>query len=132
MDIDYWIFTDAAKYVSEGRSPYDRHTYRYSPLVAYMFLPNIWWFWEFSRYLLLFFWTSLLIDRMYTYLTMDPLSNRTRALVAICCTPITLIMGHIAFRGSVDVVVNVLIFQMLIYLKRGNYDWAAIFYGIFF
>jgi hypothetical protein len=73
-----------------------------------------------------------MIDRLYTYLTMDPMSNRTRAILAICCTPITIVMGHLAFRGSVDVVVNVLVFQMLIDLKKGNYDWAAIFYGIFF
>ena len=39
-DADYEVFSDAATHVWGGGSPFARHTYRYTPLAAYICLVN--------------------------------------------------------------------------------------------
>lgn len=40
-DVDYHVFNNGSKALFAGKSPYDDEEYRYSPLVALIFLPNV-------------------------------------------------------------------------------------------
>ena len=40
-DIDYTVFTKGAQHVVDGQSPYKTKEYKYTPLLAYMLVPNL-------------------------------------------------------------------------------------------
>ena len=41
-DVDYLVVSDGAAHMARGGSPFDRETYRYTPLLALVVLPNVW------------------------------------------------------------------------------------------
>lgn len=40
-DVDYKVLTDASRHILNSSTPYNRHTYRYTPLIAIALIPNI-------------------------------------------------------------------------------------------
>lgn len=40
-DIDYEVVTDGAAFMAQGLPPFQRSTYRYTPLLAAALLPNV-------------------------------------------------------------------------------------------
>ncbi|KAF1336065.1 Gpi mannosyltransferase 1, partial [Globisporangium splendens] len=40
-DVDYDVYTDASREMAAGNSPFDRTTYRYTPVLAFLLLPNV-------------------------------------------------------------------------------------------
>lgn len=116
-DIDYLVFTDAARYVSRQRSPYDRATYRYTPLLAWLLLPTTWhgiWF-EFGKAL---FATGDVITGWFTYriLRMQGLDAQ-RSLKFASIWLLNPMVANISTRGSSEGLLAVLVVAML---------WAAL------
>uniref|UniRef100_A0A8C0T3F1 GPI alpha-1,4-mannosyltransferase I, catalytic subunit n=1 Tax=Canis lupus familiaris TaxID=9615 RepID=A0A8C0T3F1_CANLF len=108
-DVDYRVFTDAARLLSQGRSPYLRATYRYTPLLAWLLTPNVHLCEPFGK--LLFISCDLLAAWRST----------------ACCS----CAGWAgAGRGNADALVAALVLAALYLLARGRLACAAVAYGL--
>lgn len=122
-DIDYTIFTDAAQFVCNGSSPFDRATYRYTPILAWLMTPNLLAFRQFGK--LLFSLFDILSG--YTYYQILPSRiNRKLYVFLWLYNPLPLI---ISTRGSSESVICFLLSLVLYLLDRKQHSLAGLFYG---
>jgi GPI mannosyltransferase 1 subunit M len=127
-DTDYDVFSDAATHVYNGRSPYDRHTYRYTPLAAYICLVN-----NLVHPLAakLVFCVLDVLMGMFMWSLVES-QNRSRKYTMLYVAfwiynPVTVGMST---RGSNDNIIATLVFGSLYFLLRKQYVLAGLVYGL--
>ncbi|CAI5440817.1 unnamed protein product [Caenorhabditis angaria] len=135
-DIDYSVFSDAAKHVSNGGSPFDRDTYRYTPALAWILLPVV-QFPDFGKILFCIFdiIVAVLYFKIMDYELLknpsknsDDIKNRQTFNVAVfwLANPLTAI---ISARGNAESIVSAIVLLNLLLLQRGYYKTSALVHG---
>jgi phosphatidylinositol glycan class M len=135
-DVDYKVFTDASRHVVHNRSPYDRHTYRYSPLVAWMLVPNVILDPNWGK---LLFVVADVACGCFVYVLVKSELIRERAeasgidwtsVKAACLwlyNPLTIVVST---RGSADAVPSLLVLLTLVFLKAKCVKSAGLAFGL--
>lgn len=130
-DLDYFVFTDGAQYVLNGGSPYQRITYRYTPIFAYIVIPNHIVHPMFGKLLfcILDFSVILLIRKiLHTQIPYKYWVRYQNLLdLATAINPFVFILS---VRGSNDVVVGFVVLMCLYLLIKRYYVIAGALYGL--
>ncbi|KAF2837020.1 glycosyltransferase family 50 protein [Patellaria atrata CBS 101060] len=129
-DIDYMVFTDAARFISRGRSPYARDTYRYTPILAWLIYPTTWdglWF-SFGKVLFAFGdivtgWLIMLILQSYSGMP------RGRALKFASIWLLNPMVAQISTRGSSEGLLGVIVTALLWAVTQRHITLAGILLG---
>ncbi|CAA7405437.1 unnamed protein product [Spirodela intermedia] len=127
-DVDYLVFSDAAALMAAGSSPFRRSTYRYSPLLAALLVPNS---------LLHHCWGKLLFSAadlfvgyfIHVILKLREVPEKLRlySVVAWLFNPFTFTIGT---RGNCEPIVCAIVLWIIICLMKGNVLQAAFWYGL--
>ncbi|KAM3719742.1 GPI mannosyltransferase [Dirofilaria immitis] len=132
-DIDYKVYSDAAEYVCHGRSPYERVTYRYTPLLAWLLIPVVKWP-DFGK--ILFCAVDVVVGFLYFQLSVcnraaskneDELRMKKSVVIFWLANPLTAVISS---RGNADALVCATVLWTLYLLKQNQLWLAALVYGL--
>lgn len=133
-DIDYMVFTDAARYVSQGLSPYERETYRYTPLLAWILIPTSWpgtfWF-SFGKVL---FAISDVVAAWFIFIILQApeggAMTTERALKYASIWLLNPMVATISTRGSSEGLLAVMVVALLWAVTRRRIVLAGMLLGL--
>lgn len=122
-DIDYVVFTDAARYITQGQSPYNRETYRYTPLLAIILTPNIYWFKSFGK--CLFASADILVGYLiHRILVMRGMSSKM-ALKYDALWLLNPFVCNISTRGNAESLLGVMVLGTLYLILNRRYFYSG-------
>ncbi|KAN0024334.1 hypothetical protein ACTFIV_008740 [Dictyostelium citrinum] len=129
-DIDYVVYTDASRAVVNGLSPYDRSTYRYTPLLAYLLVPNILIHPAFGK--LLFVICDMIIAYLLKGILLERFPKITSRTLLICLASWLLnpFSINVSTRGNAESVIGAMVLATFYFLTKKNLTLASIFYGL--
>ena len=127
-DIDYHVFTDAARHVVEGNSPYLRSTYRYTPLLSVLLTPNITLHMCFGKVLFVLF-DVLAGYLLYKIFCVRGCPDR-RAVIASWLWLFNPLPLTVSTRGNAESIMAVLVLASIYFVLVKNVPMAAIFFAL--
>jgi phosphatidylinositol glycan class M len=130
-DIDYFVFTDASRFMAYGKSPYDRATYRYTPLLAWMLWPTSWsstWF-SFGKALfavadIVAGWLIILVLRSSYNMGME------RSVKFASIWLLNPMVATISTRGSSEGLLGVMVIALLWAVTKHHINLAGFLLGL--
>lgn len=127
-DVDYYVFTDAAEFISKGQSPYLRPTYRYTPLLAWLLQPNITLTGTFGK--LIFVFCDIMTGYLIYILCKSQNAKETSAVFCSCLWLLNPVPATVSSRGNAESIMAVLVLLCLKLLQEDRVIMAAIVYAI--
>lgn len=129
-DVDYDVFTDGARHVLEGKSPYDRATFRYVPILAWLLVPNVTLFAEWGK--VLFSICDMAIGSLlWSILVRHMHVPRDQAVRWVCgCFLLNPFTVNISTRGNADALVVMCVVGALWLLLERRLALAGAVYGL--
>lgn len=130
-DIDYQVFNDAARFIYlGGQSPFLRDTYRYTPLLAWIILPNHWFHWyHFSKitFIASDIITGILIINL---LKACQITSKRANLYTAAIWLLNPLVITISTRGNCETLLCLLIITTFYFLYHGKLLLAGLVYGL--
>ncbi|EEF32392.1 conserved hypothetical protein [Ricinus communis] len=127
-DVDYLVFSDAASLMASGESPYKRSTYRYSPLLAFLLIPNSIIHRSWGKFI---FSASDLLVGLFIHKILKrrrvPEDLSIYSVMVWLLNPFTFTIGT---RGNCEPIVCAMILWTIICLMNGDVVQAAFWYGL--
>ena len=123
-DIDYSVLSDAGLSVLKGGSPFDRITYRYSPIYAWLYIPNHILTIHFAKFLMIFF--DYLIAKALSKLLKRNAKSDYIILFAWWLNPLSF---AISTRGSSDGIPILAFLLSLLALKFNRFGLSGMALG---
>ncbi|KAF9114214.1 hypothetical protein BGX27_011416 [Mortierella sp. AM989] len=127
-DIDYVVFTDASRYLTQGFSPYRRATYRYTPLLAQMLTLNIYVHESFGKWI--FTCADLLIGVLIQKILRLRGMSESRAVKFNAIWLLNPMVANISTRGNAESVIGAMVLGSFYLIMRKRIGWGAFLYGL--